>query len=500
MTVLRKHGLWLIIATLVGIAGAWLVAAGRPMLYGSTAQVDVEPHIVANTTPIVPNMGTEAQVVTSGVVLASTAHTLHVTQRSMETDLSAKVSGTANVLSVTCTMPTPAMAQRCAAAASAAYVHFRNLTGGSKSAQAHDPYAVTLVTAADLPAAPAGPHKRILLPLGAMLGLALGIGAVLIRDHFDDRVRDRADLERCLDAPVLAAIPRMRGRRVNPAFVFCRAPLSRAAEAYRYLRSRVRPLLTPTPDGGAVVLVTGAQALEGRTCVAANLAAALAHAGNSVILVDADLRRPSLSKILGAGDRPGLTDLLAARATLEEVVVPTDVPGLRLVAGGMRPVAVGGVADSLEAVQLTRAFAGMRAAADVVVVDSAPVLAVSDPISLAHVSDLVVMVADVQRTGRGAVSAAVEEIRTSGQQTVVGVLNRVHSLRNSRARSGVTHEPEPSLAPQHQVPALLAGAVPPRGPNGQRKVRFDITSAQRRGPADTGTDPGDPPGSGTGPA
>jgi polysaccharide biosynthesis transport protein len=479
MTVLRKHGLWLIVATLVGIAGAWLVAA--------------EPHVVALTTPIVPNMGTEAQVVTSGVVLASTAHALKVTERSLETDLSASVSGTANVLSISCTIPTPAMARRCAAAASAAYVGFRNVTGGSKSAQAHDPLHVTLVTAATLPTAPAGLHKRILLPLGAMLGLALGIGAILIRDHFDDRVRDRADLERCLDAPVLAAIPRIRRRSVNPAFIYCRAPLSRAAESYRYLRSRIKPLLTPTPDGGTVLLVTGAQALEGRTCVAANLAAALAHAGTTVILVDADLRHPSLSKILGAGERPGLTDLLAARATPEEVMVPTDVPGLRLVAGGMRPVA-SEVADTFEAAHLTRAFAAMKAAADVVVVDSASVLAVSDPISLAHVSDLVVIVADVRRTGRGAVSAAVQEIRTTGQQTVVGVLNCVPSL--GHGRSSVTREPQPSLAPQHKVPAILAGAVPPRGPNGQRRVRFDVTSAGRHEPADTGTDSGDPPGSG----
>jgi Mrp family chromosome partitioning ATPase/capsular polysaccharide biosynthesis protein len=494
MTVLRKHGLWLIVATLVGIAGAWLVAAGRPVLYSSTAQVDVEPHVVANTTPITPNMGTEAQVVSSGVVLASTARAVGVTQRSLETDLSASVSGTANVLSISCTMPTPAMAQRCAAAAAAAYVDFRNLAGGSKSARAQDPMHVTLVTTATRPAAPAGPHKRILLPLGAMLGLALGIGAVLVRDHFDDRVRDRADLERCLDAPVLAAIPCIRHRRVKPAFVFCRAPFSRAAEAYRYLRSRVQPLLTPTRNGGTVLLVTGAQALEGRTCVAANMAAALAHADTTVILVDADLRHPSLSKIHGAGERPGLTDLLAARATLEEVAVPTDVPGLRLVAGGMRPAATE-VADTLEPVQLARAFAGMRAAADVVIVDSAPVLAVSDAINLARVSDIVMMVADVRRTGRGAASAAVREIRAIGQETVVGVLNGVPSLANGGARPSVTPEPR-SLASPHQVPAMLASAVPPRGPNGQHRGRFDATPARRHRRADTGTDTGDSPGPG----
>src|SRR5439155_24017728 len=126
--------------------------------------------------------------------------------------------------------------------------------------------------------------------------LMLGLGAILIRDHFDDRIRDRGDAERCLDAPVLAAVPRVSRRAGSPAFVFCRAPHSPAAEAYRYLRARLDPLLT-SAEGGVVLLVAGAQRLEGRTSVAVNLATALAHSGDNVILVDADLRRPSLSKI-----------------------------------------------------------------------------------------------------------------------------------------------------------------------------------------------------------
>ena len=149
------------------------------------------------------------------------------------------------------------------------------------------------MTPATLPVKPAGPGKKLLLPIGGVLGLALGLGAVVIRDRFDDRVRDRADLERCLGGPVLAGIPRL-GRAVDPAFVFCRAPRSTAAEAYRYLRSHVRPL--SGRGGGTVLLVTGPQGFEGRTCVAANLARALAQAGACVIAVDADLRHTWASR------------------------------------------------------------------------------------------------------------------------------------------------------------------------------------------------------------
>ncbi|HEX4177204.1 MAG TPA: Wzz/FepE/Etk N-terminal domain-containing protein, partial [Rhizomicrobium sp.] len=87
MTLLRKHGLWLIAAAVAGIMGAWFYHAIQPSAYQSTAQVDVEPHIVAASTPIVPNMATEAQVATSGVVLTSTAAALGETPRTMATHL-----------------------------------------------------------------------------------------------------------------------------------------------------------------------------------------------------------------------------------------------------------------------------------------------------------------------------------------------------------------------------------------------------------------------------
>ena len=163
---------------------------------------------------------------------------------------------------------------------------------------------------------------------------------------------------------------------------------------------------------GAVLLVASARGLEGRTSVAANLATALAYAGDKVILVDADLQRPSLSRVFGTGHRPGLGDLLAGRASLEEAAVPTDVPGLRLVTAGRggRP----GRRTCWRLPACSRSFARMKAVADVIVVDSAPVLEVSDALTLARVSELVVVVADLRRTRRGDASSAAQQIRAVG--------------------------------------------------------------------------------------
>jgi len=469
MTLLRRHGLWLVLAMIAGIAGAYLLYSAQSIEYGSTAQVDVESHVVAMTTPVPPNMTTETQVATSGVVVESTAHAVGMTAWALQPHLSAKVSGTANIMSITCKMPTPVAAQRCAAAAARAYIDFRNLSASSKNTQAHDPLNATLVTSANLPTAPAGLGKKILLPIGAVLGLLLGLGGVILRDRFDDRVRDRDDLERCLDAPVVAEVPRVSRRSGPPASIFARAPRSRAAEAYRYLRARLDPHpLVASTEGGTVLLVVGARGLEGRTSVAANLATVFAHVGDRVILVDADLKRPSLSKVFGTGPRPGFSELLAGRASLEEVAVPTDVPGLRLVTAGET---LGQTSDTLEVSALDLNFARMKVVADIIIVDCAPVLEVSDALTLARVSELVLVVGDLRRTSRGDASAVAQQIRAVGLGTIVGVLNgaRRSLWKRSPRPAGPKYlapEPEP-VATSSNVPAIMAGLVPPRGPNGK---------------------------------
>jgi capsular exopolysaccharide synthesis family protein len=469
MTLLRKQALWLVIAMMAGIAAGWLIYAGKTTAYASTAQVDIETHVVQNSTPVQPNLATEKQVATSGVVVVGTARSLGLKPADISKALKAGVSGTSNVLSITCTMPTVSMAERCAAAAAAAYIDFRNQSAESLVTQTHDPLHATLVTQASTPLSPAGLSKKILLPLGAIIGLLLGIGGIYVRDRLDDRVRDRADLERCLEVPVLATIPRLRRGEGKAASIFLQAPLSPAAEAYRRLRVGLQPHINSASDQGAVLLVASGRTREGRTSVAANLAAALAHAGTSVILVDADLRNPALGTVFEAAKRAGLADLLGGEASIEEVALPTDIPGLRLVTiGGLTSRSV----DTFEINRINVVFAALKVKAEVVIVDSAPVSAISDAITLARVSDITLMVADVRRTDRAAATAAIGELRATAPRAIVGVLNNDRQPRWRRqTRPGVVTVAESPL-PSTGVPARSTAQTPPGGQNGRQWIRL----------------------------
>ena len=469
MRVLRRHGLWVVLTMLAGVVAAWVFARSLPVHYTSTAQVDVESHVVPGATLVVPNQATEKIVATSGVVVVDAARALGVDAGLLAPHLSAGVSSTSNILSISCSMPTARAAQRCAGATAAAYLAFRNMASSPKAVRTADPLQVTLVTPADRPLAPAGTSKKILYSLGAVLGLLLGVGEIFIRDAIDGRVRDRADLEECLAAPAVAAIPRMWRYRTNPAFVFRNAPSSRPAEAYRYLRARLGPLLTPAGHPGTVLLVASARPREGRTSVAVNLATALTQAGATVLLVDADLRHPSLSAIFGTGPAPGLTDLLTEQSTLDEVAIPTSVPGLSLVTIGR---AADQPAELFEVTQLARVFAEMRVDADAIVVDSAPLLAISDAMTVARVSDVIVMVADLRRTRRTSARTAAQEIKTTSHAAIVGIANAApRSLSISPARPPATAEPRPRT-PTAPPPALHT--TRPQRHNGIKPGRPDL--------------------------
>jgi succinoglycan biosynthesis transport protein ExoP len=489
MRLLRKHIIWLVLATVAGMAGAFLIHHSVAPRYVSTAAVDVEPNLPALVIPYTPNMVTEQDVATSGVVLDNAASALGITSTALQKDLTAGVSGTnatggtANVLSISCSMPTAVSAQRCAAAAADAYIAYRNDVNAPAKTQAHDPMIVTLVTPATLPTTSAGVSLKVLLPIGAILGLLLGIGAIFLRDHADHRVRDAADLEGLLEAPVLAVIPRAQ----HSGNVFIKQPLSATAESYRYLRENLNSMIASLSGGGAVLLVTGAKADDGCTSVAANLAAALAESGARVLLVDADLSHLSLGTVFDAGRRPGWSDLLARRASVDEVAIPVaGVAGLKLVTAGdvtIKPV------ELHRDARLAQAFADMRAQADVIVLDSAPVLEASHTIALVRGSDIVIIVADVRRTIREDVSAAVQQIRATGPQVIIGALNGVTSPVTGRARPAPM--PGGSVSSAAEVPAILASAVPPRGPNGHRQESFGVAHVPAPGPGDAETDTGE---------
>jgi succinoglycan biosynthesis transport protein ExoP len=423
MSFLRRYALWIVLATVACTAGSWAFAAHQPVQFTATAAVDVEASVIPGAAPAVPNLQTEEQVATSEIVLSAAAAKLGTSPSELLTHLSVTNKAGTNILTVACSEPTAAAATSCAKAVAAAYTAYRNETASSKATQARDPLHVAIVTLAPSASQKSAKRKLELVVLGLILGLALGVGTAFLRDRLDDRVRDRADLARCLNAPVLSDIPAIRGTSARPEASASHAPRSPLAEAYRRLRARIGPLIASTDSQGRVLLVTSAHPGEGRTSVAMNLAAVMAFGGTNVLLVDADLRNPTLSDELQARYERGLTDLLADRARIGDVITPANLArGLSFMSAG---TVVDHPADLFDSARLQRIFSQLRVLADVVIVDSGPLRKVSDPLALVPVSDIVLVVADARRTRRAAVTAATQEIRESGSVAIVGVLNRV---------------------------------------------------------------------------
>ncbi len=275
-----------------------------------------------------------------------------------------------------------------------------------------------IIQPATVPRSPSSPNHPLDLTLGGFLGLLLGMGAGIVRDRTDQRPRGDDDLERMLGAPTLAVVPRSRRLRQLP---LCAVddPRGVEAEVFRTLRTNV--LVIAARRGTRSVTVTSAQAGEGKTTVAANVAAALAQVGRRVLAVSADLRHPRLHAVFDTPNDRGLGDVLAGACSLEDAVRPTRVPNLLVLPSGPPVQAV----EALELLQSER-MGQILGALDVdhVVVDAPPILTVADAIVLAGACDGVLLVADARQGRRRAILAARRLLERVDVGIIGGVLNR----------------------------------------------------------------------------
>jgi capsular exopolysaccharide synthesis family protein len=480
---LRMYGLWIGLVTVVVMAAGYGVSMLAPTEYRSAAIVVVEARVRANTTPLQPEMGTEKELAQSGLVVRPAANRLGLDPGELAGGLTVSVAPDANVLTFAYDAPDPDTAQRRAQALAEAYVEYRNSgesaqqsktttaaekATASATANAH----ATLVTPAYRPDRPQARPVWIDTGIGLVLGLLLGVGTALVRDRMSDRVRGRADFEKITGLTVLATVPRSRrphGPDANRP-VLLRAPESPAAESYRYLRSRLQPLLARQAAGS--VLVASAHDGEGRSATAANLALALAQAGRTVILVDADLRHPALHTMFGLGDERGLAGVLSGEVALDDALQQGPVPRLWVLPAG---AGADRVTDLLEGPRLGRVLRTLRKQCDVVVLDSAAVLSVSDAIALATHSDHVLLVADYRRSTRAGVARALTELGEVVAGNVSGVLVNAPKSAGGLvpgAREGANGANPPDDDPfalldgadERRAPAFGSATVPPALP------------------------------------
>lgn len=327
--------------------------------------------------------------------------------------------------------------------------------------------------------APVGRPLRV--ALGAALGLLLGLGLVILLERADARVRSRADIADALHLPVLAEIPEIgRSERRRTTISTVTDPLRAVAEAYRNVRSALL-LPSATAESAAkapqVLLVTSGHAREGKTTSVANIAAGLAEIGRTVIVLDADFRAPNAHAYFDVAPGPGISDHLSdvAGLPLEALVRPTNVAGVSLVTAGTLLESPAVLPSKLRPV-----VARARRLADVVIIDSAPLLHANDALDIVPCVDSVLIVV---RSGRLSVASAhrVAELLSRFRVPVLGaVLVGSRSLPKRWAYGYDGYYGGPSR-PAEDAAAGAGAAQSGNDPDGGGEPRTRGRRAARRG-------------------
>jgi capsular exopolysaccharide synthesis family protein len=301
----------------------------------------------------------------------------------------------------------------------ATYLNLQNALG------TFSPFGVDpglIINPANRPSGPSSPNHPFDVAAGLFVGLALGAALAFVRDQMQRRVDSAEEVEELLGLPALATVPRMGfiTRRRTAGLAIDRDPSGAVAQAYRSLRTSL--LAARGPSGARVVLVTSAGADEGKTTTAANLAAALAEIGAQVVLVSADLRKPTLHRTFGVRERPGLTEVLANGAKLTRAIRKTTVKNLRVVPSGSVARSTD-AANLLESPRMTAALAELGGA-DWVIIDAPPVLGPADALILADRADAVLFVVDARGTRERNAATACRHIVRAGGRILGVVINK----------------------------------------------------------------------------
>ena len=314
-----------------------------------------------------------------------------------------------------------------------------------------------IIKSAEVPTSPIEPTPARTATLAAVVGLLIGLGAAFLLDYLDDKVRSESDLEALVDRPVLAVVPIDPPPDNRPIAIS--EPGHVAVEAYRGLRTNIQFLGLDEPI--SVIQLTSSLAGEGKTTTSANLAVVLAQAGHRVALVDADLRRPRIHEVFGIPQVPGFTDLLLG-AEAKTIVNHVDVDGgtrLSVYSSGAVP---SNPSELLSGRRTRQLLKEMGAHYDYVIVDSAPVLPVSDSVALSGAVDGVIVVAQAGRASDDEVAGTVERLQRVSAPILGLVLNQASKSSSSGgyAYGGYTaYRSSPDNTPEASRPSQ-SGSLP----------------------------------------
>ncbi|MBM4284061.1 MAG: polysaccharide biosynthesis tyrosine autokinase [Deltaproteobacteria bacterium] len=291
---------------------------------------------------------------------------------------------------------------------------------------------VAVISPAELPLQPYSPNKALNLSLATLIGLLGGIGLALLREHLDDSIKSAEELERTCRIPSLGMVPSLAGDikglpelrpQEVPLAVF-KEPRSIISEAIYHVRTSILLSLSGGPP--AVIMVTSANPNEGKTTITSNLAASLAMNDRKVVILDCDLRKPSLHPVFQQPLAPGLSSLLTGNAVKEEVIRTTPVPNLFFIPAGPVPPNPVALLTSQEFMDFLKE---LRQEFQNIIVDTPPVIGFAEGRALSSQVDGVILVVRHNATSRDSGRLAMQLLSQVNAQILGGIFNMADSSR-----------------------------------------------------------------------
>ncbi|MGB3057179.1 MAG: polysaccharide biosynthesis tyrosine autokinase, partial [Candidatus Omnitrophota bacterium] len=288
---------------------------------------------------------------------------------------------------------------------------------------------VRVIDKATIPKTPARPKKKINLLIALFMGLFGGSGLAFLFENLDQSVKTPEDIKNYIKLPALAsiAIPREEDEiAIQPEMITSKKPRSTISEAYRSLRTSI--MFTAVEHKRKSLIFTSSGPQEGKTTSAINLAIVMAQAGEKTILLDADLRQPKIEKNFNITSEHGMTEVLAGTEELDKVIRKTEIPNLEIITCGSLPP---NPSELLGSKKMDDLLEELEKRYDRVIIDTPPVLAVTDAVVLSGKVDGTIVVVRAGETNRNAVLKTKEILTTVHSSNLIGVvLNMVETTKS----------------------------------------------------------------------
>ncbi len=427
ITMLRAHWVGIVVLTVVAVllAGAASFSAVPEYRALNTVLVAVQTgdsisDLNQGSSFVSREVKTYAEVARSPIVLEPVVQKLGLrgSARGLRSDVTTTVKGETKLIEIAVTRSN---AREAAAIADAVAAELATAVEQLSPDRADGTASVLInsISPAAVPGSPFSPNVPRNIALGLALGLVLGLGWAALRTTLDTKVRGDSDLRALTDAPVLGLVSfDSSAAGKEPSYIPQR--LSMRAEEYRQLRTNLQ--FVDAASRPRSIVVTSSRGGEGKSVTTLNLAIALAETGVSVCLVDADLRRPSVAGYLGLEGAAGLTTVLIRRAELDDVLQPVGSAGLVVLTSGRTPP---NPSELLGSEAMRSLLAELDRRFDIVLLDCAPLLPVTDAAILSKVTDGILLVAGGGIVTKDELSEAMTKLSTIGANVLGVVLNRV---------------------------------------------------------------------------